>query len=324
MRRRDFLGTFAGAMVPWPLSASAQQPAKPIVGFLRSTSAAQSAHIASAFRQGLEEAGFVHGQNVTIAYRWADNDHDRLPGLVDELMRLPAAVVVANTPSALAAKASKTKIPIVFTSGGDPIEAGLVTSLNRPDGNITGVSYMFSVLAAKRLSLLRQLVPNPTTIGVLSNPSIPNTVFEKKEVLAAAKAINQPLVAIDVNHQQEFEPAFVKFKQSVGALFVGSGGFFNSRHAELVELATRYNIPASYVWREAAVVGGLMSYGPSITDGHRQAGIYAGRILKGERPGDLPVMQSTTFEFVLNLKTAKTLGLEIHPQLIATANEVIE
>jgi putative ABC transport system substrate-binding protein len=324
MRRRDFLGTLAGTIVSWPLSARAQQPAKPLVGFVRSTSAAESFHIVSAFRRGLEEAGFIDGQNVTIEFRWADNNLNRLPGLVDELTRLPVAVLVANTPSALAATATKTNVPIVFASGGDPIREGLVTSLNRPGGNITGVNYMFSELASKRLSLLRQLVPNATKIGVLSNLNIPNTVAEKKELLAAAKIISQPLVTIDVTRQQEFEPAFVKFKQGVGAVFVGSGGFFNSKHVELVDLASRYQIPASYVWREAAVAGGLMSYGPSITDSHRQAGVYAGRILKGEKPGDLPVMRSNTFEFVLNLKTAKTLGLEIHPQLVATANEVIE
>jgi ABC-type uncharacterized transport system substrate-binding protein len=325
MRRRQFLGIIAGATALGSLGARAQRSAMPVVGFLRSASAADSAHIVKAFRQGLQEAGFVEGQNVAIEFRWADNKLDRLPALAEELIRLPAAVIVANTPSALAIKATKTKIPVVVTSGGDPIREGLVTSLNRPGGNVTGVSYMFSILAAKRLSLLRQLVPNATKIALLANPSIPNTVFERKDVLAAADAINQPLVTIDVSVEQEFEPAFVKFQQSgVDALFVGSGGFFNSKHVQIVELAARYKIPASYVWREAAAAGGLMSYGPSITAGHRQAGIYVGRILKGENPGDLPVVQSSTFEFVLNLKTAKTLGLEIHPQLIATADEVIE
>ena len=323
MRRREFLSVLGGAAV-WPLAARAQ-PAKPVVGFLRSASVADSAHIVSAFRQGLGEAGFVEGQNVAIEFRWADNRLDRLPALVEELIRVPVSVLVANTPSALAAKAANTKIPIVFATGGDPIRDGLVESLNRPGGNVTGVSYMFSVLAAKRLSLLRQLVPKATTIGVLTNTSIPNTVAEQREVEAAAEAMGQQLAMIDVRSDREFEAAFATFaKREVAALFVGSGGFMNSHRERVVALAARYRLPASYVWREAAFAGGLMSYGPSVTDGHRQAGIYAGRILKGEKPGDLPVVQSTKFEFVINLKTAKVLGLEFHPQLLATADEVIE
>ena len=325
MQRRAFIMLLGGAAAGWPLVSRAQQSAMPVVGFLRSASAADSAHIVKAFRQGLQEAGFVERQNVAIEFRWADNDLDRLPALVEELTRLPVAVIVANTPSALAAEAAKTKIPIVFASGGDPIREGLVTSLNRPGGNVTGVSYMFSALATKRLSLLRQLVPKAATIGLLANPAIPNTAAEKKDVQAAAQAIGQPLVTVDVASEREFEPAFATLvERGVGALFVGSGGFLNSKHQHIVALAAQHKLPASYVWREAALSGGLVSYGPSITDGHRQAGIYTGRILKGERPGDLPVVQSSKFEFVLNLKTAKTLGLEFHPQLLATADEVIE
>lgn len=325
MRRREFLGVLSGAAAAWPMVARGQQAAMPVVGFLRSASAVDSAHIVKAFRQGLQEAGFVEGQNVAIEFRWADNNLDRLPTLIEELTRVPVAVIVANTPSALAAEVAKTRIPIVFASGGDPIREGLVTSLNRPGGNVTGVSYMFAVLAAKRLSLLRQLVPKAGTIGVLANPAIPNTVSEKKDVQAAAQAIGQPLVMVDVASEREFEPAFATLvERGVGALFVGSGGFLNSKHQHIVALAAQHKLPASYVWREAALAGGLMSYGPSITEGHRQAGIYAGRILKGEKPGDLPVVQSSKFEFVINLKTAKTLGLEFHPQLLATADEVIE
>jgi len=325
MRRREFVGLVGCVAALWPRAAHAQQPTMPVVGFLRSASAVDSAHIVKAFRQGLQEAGFVEGQNVAIELRWADNNLDRLPALVEELTRLPVAVIVANTPSALAAEAANTKIPIVFATGGDPIREGLVTSLNRPGGNVTGVSYIFAELAAKRLSLLRQIVPKAATIGLLTNPVIPNTATEKKDVQAAAQAIGQPLVTVDVTSERDFEPAFATFtERGVGALFVGSGGFFNSKHVQLVHLAARHKIPACYVWREAAVDGGLMSYGPSITDSHRQAGIYAGRILKGEKPGDLPVVQSSKIDFVLNLKTAKTLGLEIHPQLIATADEVIE
>ena len=323
MRRREFVLLIGGAAA-MPLVAHAQQTL-PVVGFLRSASAVDSAHVVTAFRQGLQEAGFVEGRNVAIEFRWADNKLDRLPALAEELARLPVAVIVANTPAALAAEAAKVQVPIVFASGADPIREGLVTSLNRPGGNVTGVSYLFGVLAAKRLSLLRQLVPGAATIGLFANPTIPNTISEKHDVQIAARELGLPLVTVDVASERDFEPAFAKLAEAkVGALFVGSGGFLNSKHRQLVDLATKYKLPACYVWREAARAGGLMSYGPSITEGHREAGIYAGRILKGEKPGNLPVLQSSKFEFVVNLKTAKTLGLEFHPQLIATADEVIE
>jgi putative ABC transport system substrate-binding protein len=322
MRRRTFIAGLGAAALP--VAARAQQT-MPVIGFLRSASLADSAHIVKAFHEGLQEAGFVEGRNVTIEFRWADNDLGRLPVLVAELIGKPVSIIVANTPAALAAKATKTTIPIVFASGGDPIREKLVTSLNQPGGNVTGVSYMFSVLAAKRLSLLRQLVPKATTIGVLANPSIPNTAAERNEVLAAADAMGQKLVVVDVDSERDFEAAFATLvKREVAALFVGSGGFLNSQRERVAALAARHRLPASYVWREAVLAGGLMSYGPSITDGHRQVGIYAGRILKGEQPGNLPVVQSSKFEFVINLKTAKTLGLEFHPQLLATADEVIE
>jgi putative ABC transport system substrate-binding protein len=324
MRRRDFIFAL-GSAATLPLAARAQQSAMPVIGFLRSASLADSAHIVSAFRQGLRDAGFVEGRNVAVEFRWADNRLDRLPALVAELIERRVAVIVANTPSALAAKAANTKIPIVFASGGDPVREGLVASLNRPGGNITGVSYLFSAIAAKRLTLLRQLVPKAATIGVLANPNIPNTAAERRDVLAAADAIGQQLYVIDVGSEREFEPAFAAFVQrGANALFVGTGGFLNAHRNRVVALAARHALPACYLWREAALAGGLMSYGPSITDGHRHVGLYAGRILKGEKPGDLPVLQSTKFEFVLNLRTARALGLDIPPTLLALAEEVIE
>jgi putative ABC transport system substrate-binding protein len=303
----------------------AQQPAMPVVGFLRSTSFVKFAHLVTAFRQGLKEAGFVEGQNVALEFRSADGRHDRLPVLVAELVRRPVNVIVGNTPAAIAAKATTTTIPIVFATGSDPVGDGLVTSLNRPGGNVTGVSFFSGVLGAKRLELLRQLVPAATTIAMLVNPNNPNTEADRTEVQTAARTIGQQLIILDVSSERDIEMAFATFVQrGAGALQVGAGAFLNSYRERIVALAARHALPASYAQREAVVAGGLMSYGASISDGYRQAGIYAGRILKGEKPGDLPVMRSTKFEFVLNLKTAKTLGLDIPPTLLALADEVIE
>jgi putative tryptophan/tyrosine transport system substrate-binding protein len=324
MKRRAFI-TGVGSAALAPFVARAQQWPLPVVGYLRSSSLADSTHFVNAFRQGLRDAGFIEGENVAIDFRHADNQLDRLPELLAELIGRPVAVIVANTPAALAAKAANTRIPIVFASGGDPVREGLVSSLNRPGGNVTGVSFMSSALASKRLSMLRQLVPTATTIGVLANPSVPNTVVERREVQAAASAIGQQLALIDVASDRDFEPAFTSFiERRVGALLVGTGGFLNSQRNRLVALAARHRLPAGYVWREAALGGGLMSYGPSIADAYREAGRYAARILNGEKPADLPVVQSSKFEFVLNLTTAKALGLDIHPQLLATADEVVE
>jgi putative tryptophan/tyrosine transport system substrate-binding protein len=325
VRRREFMALLGGAAAAWPVVARAQQPPMPVVGFLRSTSPADSTNFVTAFGQGLKEAGFVEGQNVVIEYRWAEGQNERLPALVADLIRRKVAVIVGAGVAMLAANAATTTVPIVFASGGDPVQDGLVASLNRPGGNVTGVVFTSSELGAKRLELLRQLVPKATTIAVLVNPHLPNTQRERSEVQAAAQAIGQQLLILDVSSDPEIETAFATFVQrGAGALLVGSGPFLFSNSERVVALAARHAIPAIYALREPVVASGLMSYGTSQSDAYRQVGIYAGRILKGEKPADLPVMQSTRFELVLNLKTAKTLGLEIPANLLALADEVIE
>jgi ABC-type uncharacterized transport system substrate-binding protein len=323
IERRKFLATLGRAAAAWPFAARAQQ--RPVIGFLRSTSLADAAHLMAVFRQGLKEAGFIEGQNVVIEYRSAEDQAHRLPALVADLVRQQVALIVGNTPSALAAKAATTTVPIVFVTGGDPVIDGLVASLNRPGGNITGVSFLGRELVTKRLELLRQLLPKAAAIAVLVDPNFPEAERERRVVQAAAHAIGQELIAVEASSDRDIEMAFATFAQrGAGALFIGSSAFLNSRRERVAALAVRHALPASHTLREFATAGGLMSYGTSITDAYRLAGIYAGRILKGEKPADLPVQQSTKFEFVINLRTAKALGLDVPDRLLALADEVIE
>jgi putative ABC transport system substrate-binding protein len=324
MRRREFIAGLGGAAAS-SLTARAQQPAMPVVGFLRSSTLAASMPVVTAFRQGLKELGFVEGQNVAVEYRYADNQVGRLPALVADWLGRPVAVIVGDTIAAIPVKAATATVPIVFGTGGDPVTQGLVASLNRPGGNATGVVFFATQLAAKRLELLRQLVPKATTIAMLMNPNSPNFAAERSDAQAAAQAIGQQLVILDVSNDRDIETAFATLmNRGAGALLVGSGTFLTSNAERVVALAAREGLPAIYPQREAALAGGLMSYGTSLTDAYRQIGVYTGRILKGEKPAELPVVRSTKFEFVLNLKTVKALGLDVPPTLLALADEVIE
>lgn len=324
--RRQLIAGFAGTAAMLACApVRAQQPAMPVVGFVRSTTAAGFRHLEVALRAGLKEAGFFEGQNVAIEYRYADNQLDRLPALIADLVRRPAAVIVGNLRPALAAKAATTTVPIVFLTGTDPVRDGLVASLNRPGGNVTGVSFLASAVVAKRLELLRQLVPRATTIAALAHRNSPQAETEQRDLPPAAQAMGLRLLVREVDSEREIDAAVATaVHNGAGALFVGSGAFLNSHRNRLIALAARHRLPASFIIREAVNAGGLMSYGPNQTDAYRQAGGYVARILKGEKPAELPVIQSDKHEFVLNLKTAKALGLDISPNLLALADEVIE
>jgi putative ABC transport system substrate-binding protein len=330
MRRREFISLLGGAAamtsLSWPLTARAQQPAMPVVGFLNGASAKTFEHLAQAFRDGLGESGYVDGKNVAIDYRWAEGQVDRLPALAAELVQRRVAVIVTSggDVSALAAKAATSSIPIVSTIGGDPVKSGLVASFNRPGGNLTGAT-VFAYSAAKRLELLHELVPKAVTITALFDPSDPVVTLDTESVEAAAKTLGMQLRLAKASTESELEEVFAMFAQTrPDALFVGSNPFYTLHRNQIVELAARQAIPTTYAWREFPAAGGLISYGTRLADTYRQVGIYAGRILKGEKPADLPVVQPTKFELVINLKTAKALGLEVPPGLLAITDEVIE
>jgi putative ABC transport system substrate-binding protein len=326
VKRREFI-TLIGGAATWPLAVRAQQPAMPVIGFLHDSSPEPRANFVAAFRQGLSEAGFVDGRNVIIEFRWAQDQLDRLPGLAADLVRRQVAVIVAlgGPGPALAAKAATNEIPIVFQSAADPVKLGLVGSLNRPGGNATGVSYFTVELGPKRLELLRELMPGGADVAVLVNPKSPVADSAVKDMQAAASAVGQELSVLHASNNQEINAAFPAMAHKrAPALVIIPDALFTGRRVQLATLAARYAIPAIYTSREFAEVGGLMSYGNNLVDIHRQLGIYTGHILKGENPADLPVVQPTKFEFVINLATAKVLGIEVPPTVLARADEVIE
>ena len=327
MKRRKFIALIAGAATGWPLTARTQQPATPVIGFLNSASAGPYRQLVDAFRRGLNETGFVEGRNVMIDYRWAEGQYDRLPGFAADLVRRNVALIVATggPPAALAAKAAATTTPIVFITASDPVKLGLVASLNRPGGNATGAGLFAVAVEPKKLELLHAVVPQAEVIAVLANPGNPNAETITTGLQAAAGTLRLRLQVVNASTENDFGAAFATLlERRAGALVVAADPFFNARRSQLVALAARHAIPAIYEWREFAAAGGLMSYGTVISDAYRQVGVYAGLVLKGEKPANLPVMQPTKFEFVINLGTAKALGLEIPDKLLAIAAEVIE
>ena len=327
MKRREFVRLLGSAAAVWPLAALAQQPAMPVVGFMSGRSSEDSVHLVAAFRQGLREAGFVEGQNVAVEFRWARGEYSRLPALAAELVgrRIAVFVGIGGDASAIAAKQATSTIPIVFGMGGDPIKIGLVESFNRPGGNATGFTLLTNQMEPKRLGLLHEIVPGVPLIGVLLNPNFPPAARQLSELEDAARTIGQRLFVSRASNDAELAAAFAELlQQRVDALLVAADPYFDTRRDRIVAFAAQNRLPAIYQFREYAVAGGLISYGPSITDGYRQGGIYAGRILKGAKPADLPIMQPTKFEFVINLKTAKSIGFEFSPAISARADEVIE
>ena len=326
MRRREFI-TLVGGGVAWPFAALAQQPPVPVIGLLNGQSADDYSYLVAALRLGLQDTGFVEGQNVAIEYRWAEGHEERLPTMAVELVnRQVAALVTGGTTWAtISAKAATATIPIVFTTGSDPVALGYVASINRPGGNVTGVSFLAAQLLAKRLELASQLVPKDAVIGFLGRPREPRYAADKKQIETAAAALGRKLLFLDVADEPDLESAFATaVRQHVGFLIPHNDPFFNSHRSALIALAARHALPIVYEARDSVSAGGLISYGTSITDAYRKAGVYVGRILKGEKPADLPVEQSTRYELIINLKTAKALGLNIPPSLLARADEVIE
>ena len=324
MRRREFITLIGGAAAALPFSARAQE-ANPLVGFMRSTRREAFEHLTENMRDGLKESGYEVGRNVAIEYHWADDRRDRLLTLAAELIRRPAAVIVCNGVAAVPVKAATSTVPIVFVTGSDPVRDDLVASFNRPGGNVTGISFLSGESARKRLELLRQFVPGAATIAVLIDPRTNEGVVERRDLETGAKTVGQQLFVIEVTAERDLETAFASMvERKVGALLIGSGPFLTARQRQLAALALRHGLPAARSLRGFAEAGGLMSYGSSITDAWRQAGVYAGRILKGEKPGDLPVLQASKFDFIINLATAKALGLAVPMHLHAAADEVIE
>jgi putative ABC transport system substrate-binding protein len=326
MNRREFI-TLLGGAAAWPIAARTQQPAMPVIGFLSSLASSDVDLVVPAFHEGLNGAGFVEGRNIGIEYRWAEGDYQRLPTLSADLVRRKVAVIatISGTPAALAAKAVTTTIPIVFAIGGDPVAPGLVSNLSRPGGNVTGVSFYSAPVVTKRLDLARELIGKGNTIGMLVNPDNPPSVAEGKAVQEAAAAVGQPLQILHASTQRHIDDAFAIIgQQRIGALLVSPDPFFLNERIKLVVLTARHALPTVFADREQAEAGGLMSYGARRRDTYRQAGSYAGRIVKGEKPAELPVMLPTKFDLVINLKTARSLGLDIPPTLLARADEVIE